>query len=92
MPLLILCFEHGGGKGGRRTGYWSCLRGHWPRPVGWETTRRREEAARVEEKRPHHTQTLAAAALGGENGSLVGGLTFIGMYEGAVSEAAHVPM
>ena len=60
--------------------------------MGWETARRREEAARVEEKRPHHTQTLAVAALGGENGSLVGGLTFIGMYEGAVSEAAHVPM
>lgn len=82
MWNVILRVEHTGGEGGRRT--WYLVLPPWPLatpwwcPVGWETTRRR-----VEERRPHLTQTQAVTAgLGGENVSLVGGILLLGCLRG----------
>lgn len=87
MAWLSSCFEHGGGEGGRRTGYLSLASvatGHsLVAPCGLGNSK---EAGGVHqgggEERPHHTQTVAVTALGGENGSLVGGLLLLGCARG----------
>ncbi len=88
--------EHGGGEGGRRTGYLSLASvatGHsLVAPCGLGNSK---EAGGVSqgggEETPSHSNTGCNRA-GRRKWLACGRVFIIGMCEGAVSEAAHVPM